>query len=226
MAKFDDHRLSPLNAEAGFQDGGMRNALAGALQDGEIARAAYTVSAHIWVAAVLTDRALLLVKGAVRAKVTRVPLPLEVVREPAGAKKGARVRTPLGVKTLWGSKLDPDMKALLAGSTPTVAESTSRPTSIANDDRGQAPHLVAATSDRDGLEPMNAREAPVRLTRREQSEARRRAGKKPRKPRLQKARRAWVGFAPSSTIWDMSYHCVKCGRALTNPNSQRHRVGN
>jgi hypothetical protein len=65
----------------------------------------------------------------------------------------------------------------------------------------------------------------VRLTWRGRASAKRLAGKKPRKPRLQRARRKWLGFAPGSTIWDLSYNCVKCGRALTNPNSQRHRVG-
>lgn len=62
-------------------------------------------------------------------------------------------------------------------------------------------------------------------TRRERAEARRRAGRKPRKPRRQRAYAAWVGLPPSSTVWDISSRCVKCGRPLTNPNSQRHRVG-
>lgn len=64
-----------------------------------------------------------------------------------------------------------------------------------------------------------------RRTWRDRAEARRRAGKKPRKPKLAKARREQVGSAPPPTIWDMASHCVKCGRRLTNPESQRHRVG-
>ncbi len=60
---------------------------------------------------------------------------------------------------------------------------------------------------------------------RQRREARRAAGKKPRKPKHQKACAEQVGSAPSSTIWDMAHHCVKCGRVLTDPNSQRHRVG-
>jgi hypothetical protein len=30
---------------------------------------------------------------------------------------------------------------------------------------------------------------------------------------------------PSPKIWETVGSCVKCGRTLTNPNSQRHRVG-
>ncbi|WP_183093201.1 hypothetical protein [Nocardioides stalactiti] len=226
MAKFDDPRLSALNAEAGFQDAGMRHALTSALENGEVARASYNVGAHVWVAAVLTDRALILVKGAVRAKVMRVPLPLEIVRGPAGPKKGARVRTPLGVKTLWGSNLDADMAALLAGQAGAIAEPVVRPVSVLNKVPGDAPQLVETLGEHDAVAPtIEERKVPVRLTRRERSEARRRAGKKPRRPRLQKAWGAWVGFAPPSTIWDISYNCVMCGRALSNPNSQRHRVG-
>lgn len=66
---------------------------------------------------------------------------------------------------------------------------------------------------------------PVARPRKERRDARRRAGRKPRPPRRQRARSAWVGFPPSSTMWDISSRCVMCGRPLTNPNSQRHRVG-
>ena len=40
-----------------------------------------------------------------------------------------------------------------------------------------------------------------------------------------RVRRQRVGFAPSSTIWDLADYCVKCGRALTDPRSRRARVG-
>jgi hypothetical protein len=111
--KFTDPRLVPLNNDGGFMDDGMRRALCDALEPGEIAIAAYNVSAHIWFEAVLTDRALLLVKGALRAKVTRMSLPLEVTRTPGEIKTGVRIRTPFGKKTLWGSKLDSDVRLLL-----------------------------------------------------------------------------------------------------------------
>lgn len=67
--------------------------------------------------------------------------------------------------------------------------------------------------------------AGSRLTRRERAEARRRAGRKPPRPRHKVARAARVGFPPSTSMWDIASHCVKCGRRLTNPDSQRHRVG-
>lgn len=227
MTSFNDLRLAPLGGERGLHDAGMQRALLEALEDGEVAQALYSVSAHVWVAAVLTDRALLLVKGAVRAKVTRVPFPLDVIRGPRASKKGVRLRTSLGVKTLWGSKLDPDMAHLLACASNTGSSGTATPRNsieaapVASSELNSAPGSAVAIQRQGDSGPGRA----ARLTRRERAEARRRAGKKPRKPRLQKARRAWVGFPPSSTIWDISYNCVKCGRALTNPNSQRHRVG-
>lgn len=220
VTKFDDPRLAMLNDEQVFQDAGMREALLNALEPREYARAGYSVSAHIWVAAVLTDRALLIVKGAVRAKAIRVPLPLDITREPAGNKKGARVRTPLGDKTLWGSKLDPDASFLVAAKGTASTNAPARAPESARPDRPASAAAVVASGSSG---PENAEKA--RLTRRERAEARRRAGRKPRKPRRQRARATWVGFAPSSTIWDISYNCIKCGRALTNPNSQRHRVG-
>lgn len=230
MPKFDDSRLLALNGESGFQDAGMRLALLRALQAGETARAGYSVSAHIWIAAVLTDRALLLVKGAVRAKVTRLPLPLDVTREPGGAKQGVRLSTPMGTKTLWGSKLDPKMTQLLASAARSDGAEPARLAALAAWDAPvQKPQMPRSFSSADAPRQAGTDrdhpEWPAQLSRRERAEARRGAGKKPRKPRPKKARRGWVGFAPSSTIWDVSYNCVKCGRALTNPNSQRHRVG-
>lgn len=108
MTKCPDPRLLALNEDGGFADDGMRRALCEALEPGESAIATYAVSAHMWVQAVLTDRALLTVTGAVRAMVVRVPLQLEVTRPPTGNRQRVRVRTPLGTKTLWGSKLDPE----------------------------------------------------------------------------------------------------------------------
>lgn len=217
MPKFDDPRLVKLNSESGFRDGGMRRALANALEFDEVAVASYSVSAHIWVEAVLTDRALLLVKGAVRARVHRMTPPLDVTRVPAGTRKGARLRTPLGEKTLWGSMRDPDLSLLMSGSgTATAAD---RPESL-------SPVTTTASATPSGRSPTApTASTPARRTRRERAAARKHAGRKPRKPRRQRARPAWTGFPPSSTIWDVSYHCIKCGRALTNPNSQRHRVG-
>lgn len=225
--KVDDPRLTALNNEwSQLQDSGMRQALLDSLEPRETASAAYSVGAHIWVTAVLTDRALLIVKGAVRAKVTRVPFPLEITREPRGTKQGARIRTPLGAKTLWGSKLDPEVGLLLAHKgPPSTGESIAPPPSSPPSRRAESPagasSSPASLIARDDVSPTQG----VRLTWRERAAAKRLAGKKPRKPYRQKARRNWVGFAPSATIWDLSYNCVKCGRALTNPNSQRHRVG-
>lgn len=194
MTKFDDHRLAALNGEQGFRDDGMRQALVNALEPGEHARACYSVSAHIWVEAVLTDRALVIVKGAVRAKAIRVPLPLEVTREPAGTKKGARVRTPLGDKTLWGSKLDPEVSLLLSA-TRTVPSTASA--------RSEAIIGVPASSSAVDTAGSNkqACQGKARLTRRQRVEARRAAGRKPRKPRRQRARAVRVGPSPASTIW-------------------------
>lgn len=121
MVKFKDERLKLLNREDRFADEGMRKALVEALEEGESARAAYSVSMHIWVEAVLTDRALLLVKGALKARVIRMPLPVELLRTPGGIREGARIRTPLGDKTLWSSKLDPQMGQLLAVGVPAGA---------------------------------------------------------------------------------------------------------
>lgn len=217
---FDDPRLAGLSGEQGLQDTGMRRALANALEPDEHARACYSVSGHIWVTAVLTDRALLIVKGAVRAKAIRMPLPLDITREPAGNKKGARVRTPLGDKTLWGSKLDPAASLLVsANGTGSSNARATEPAPARPDHSTSAAGVLASRSN----QPEYGEK--VRLTRRQRADARRRAGRKPRKPRRQRARAPWVGFAPSSTIWDISYNCIKCGRALTNPNSQRHRVG-
>lgn len=139
--KFTDPRLVSLNDDHGFVDSGMRRALCEALEAGETAVASYSVSAHIWVEAVLTDRALLLVKGAVRAKVTRVPLPLEVTRAPGGSRRGVRLRTPLGQKTLWGSKLDDEARLLLGVSRPLTARPPAhrnRPSPLLRDGRVDA----------------------------------------------------------------------------------------
>lgn len=226
MPKFVDARALRLNDEPHFLDDGMRRALVGALENGETAYAAYSVSAHIWMTAVLTDRALLLVKGAVRARVTRMPLPLELLREPGETRKGARIRTPLGTKTLWGSKLDPDAALLVASQAKGGAAAAG--TQARKRDAGRRTATTEAVSSAPterADDPEAGREPEKRLTRRERAEARRRAGKKPRKPRLKKVRAPWTGFPPSATIHDISYNCVKCGRALTNPNSQRHRVG-
>ena len=148
MTKFDDPRLAVLNDEQGLQDAGMRRALANALEPDEHARACYSVSGHIWIAAVLTDRALLIVKGAVRAKAIRVPLPLDIKREPAGYKKGARVRTPLGDKTLWGSKPDPDASLLVsAKGTVSSDASAKEPAPARSDHSTSAAEVVASGSN-------------------------------------------------------------------------------
>lgn len=220
--RFEGTPLARLEGENGLHDDGMRRALIDALEPGEVPKARYTVSAHIWVEAVLTDRALLLVKGAVRARVVREPFPLQVVRAPEGARSGVRLRTSLGTKTLWGSELDPNGRQLYArarGEAAPVAATPPAPWETAERSR------QATTPSSPPPLPREPKGQTQRLTRKERAEARRRAGKKPRKPKLKKASRDWVGFPPSSTVWDMSYRCVKCGRPLTNPNSQRHRVG-
>lgn len=208
--RFTDSRLAPLNTEGGFTDGGMRQALCEALEPDEVAIASYSVSAHVWVQAVLTDRALLLVKGAVRAKVLRVPLLLEVARRPRGSKKGVRVRTPIGLKTLWGSKLDTDARLLLDAID--LASTTT--------DRVNAPH-ARQSGPSDGLLHDAGIEAEW-PTRRQRRQA---AGPKPRRPRRRRVRKTWVGFAPPSMIWDLADNCVKCGRPLTDPRSRQARVG-
>jgi hypothetical protein len=117
-AQFTDPRLLALNSEKGMSDTGMRIALAAAMETDEVALAMYNVGAHIWVEAVRTNRALLIVKGAVRARVMRVPLPLDVRKTPREPGGGVRITTPLGAKTLWGSANDPSAQLLLdAGST-------------------------------------------------------------------------------------------------------------
>ncbi len=216
---FTDPRLRALNADSGFEDDGMRRALVDALEADEAAVASYNVSAHIWVQAVLTDRALLLVKGALRARVVRVPFPLDIARRPSGSKAGARVRTPLGTKTLWGSKLDPHAGWLLGAATglaspdlppPRAAPPSAPPASIAPAPAAPDPTAGPATP------PAGC------LTRRQ---ARREAGPRPRKPRPRRVRRARVGFEPPTTVWEMADNCIKCGRALTDPRSRRARVG-
>ena len=89
MTQFGDLRLVTLEGEQGLRDDGMRRPLWAALEEGEVARALYSVSAHNWVEGVLADRALLLVEGAVRAMVTRVPFPLDVIRGPRGSKRAS-----------------------------------------------------------------------------------------------------------------------------------------
>ncbi|MBY9074240.1 DUF6011 domain-containing protein [Nocardioides sp. WL0053] len=230
--KFTDPRLVSLNDDDGFVDSGMRRALCEALEAGEIARATYSVSAHIWVQAVLTDRALLLVKGAVRAKVTRVPLPLEITRAPDGSRKGVRVRTPLGQKTLWGSKLDDEARLLLGASRslsgttdPARAASDRRPRPSQNQPSSiQAEAVKEPTPDSEIAAPPE-HIAPAREVRQTRRQTRQAAGPKPRQPRRRRVRKQWVGFAPSSTIWDLADNCVKCGRPLTDPRSRQARVG-
>jgi hypothetical protein len=230
--KFTDPRLVSLNDDDGFVDSGMRRALCEALEAGEIAIATYSVSAHIWVEAVLTDRALLLVKGAVRAKVTRVPLPLEVTRAPAGSRKGVRVRTPLGQKTLWGSQLDDDARLLLGASQPlSVCTDPARAASdrLPRPSKNQPPstetETVTEPTPDSELAASPEHTAPARAVRQTRRQARQAAGPKPRRPRRRRVRRQWVGFAPSSTIWDLADNCVKCGRPLTDPRSRQARVG-
>lgn len=239
--RFSDLRIAPLHEEGKLIDDGMRKAVLGALAGDEVARAAYSVSAHIWLEAILTDRALLFVKGAVKPRVIRVPLPVEIARSPSASKKGARLRTPFGVKTLWGSKLDPNA-SMLCG-TPPLSEPQFSEESV----KGAGKDASCSRSARvDAARSPNAEVVGLRIigpdtspkrrrqrasddlgrrTWRQRREAKRIAGRRPTKPKRQKARAARVGFAPSSTIWDISFNCVKCGRALTNPNSQRHRVG-
>lgn len=232
LQKFTDPRLVSLNDDDGFVDNGMRRALCEALEPGEAAIATYSVSAHIWVQAVLTDRALLLVKGAVRAKVTRAPLPLEIARAPARRRNGVRVRTPLGEKTLWGSKLDPEARLLL-GASQSMSRTTD-PARAASDRRSRPSKNRALSIEPEAVsEPAPDREfasspehtAPTRAARQTRQQARQAAGAKPRRPRRRRVRKQWVGFAPSSTIWDLVDNCVKCGRPLTDPRSRQARVG-
>ncbi|TWH00543.1 hypothetical protein L615_002100000380 [Nocardioides sp. J9] len=218
-----DDRIASLNGENGLRDESMQRAVAEALEPGEVPRALYSVNAHIWVEAVLTDRALLVVKGAFRPRAHRVPFPLDLVRGPRGSKRGARLKTPLGNKTLWGSTLDPRMEMLVAAAGGGAVESARAVDVGATAEVQLAPPTadVAGTPDAES----SADVEKVRLSWRERVAARRRAGKKPKKPKPQKARAEWVGAQPSSTIWELAYNCVKCGRPLTNPESQRHRVG-
>lgn len=235
MKKFTDPRLRLLNNEEGFDDNGMRLALGEALEPGEIAIASYSVSAHIWVQAVLTDRALLLVKGAVRAKVTRVPFPLEIMRAPVGGRKGVRVQTPLGKKTLWGSKLDAEARLLLNSTQSTnrrneAARGASAQRSRPSMDLASKTEVEIATASRPDAEPAGSPRAAgpargARATRQARRLARQAAGPAPRRPRRRRVRRQRVGFAPHSTIWDMADNCVKCGRPLTDPRSRQARVG-
>lgn len=230
--KFFDARLVALNDDVGFADDGMRRALCAAMQPGERAIASYNVSAHVWIDAVLTDRSLLVAKGAVRAKVIRIPLSLEVTRAPSDRRTGVGIRTPLGKKTLWGSKLDPEGQLLLSairsnGSVDGAeGDAPSPPAPVARsstDDAascalGQIPDLESdgdsRESDRTGGKP--------RLTR---AQARRAAGPRPHKPRRRRVRRQRVGFAPAATVWELADRCIKCGRPLTDPRSRRARVG-
>lgn len=48
---------------------------------------------------------------------------------------------------------------------------------------------------------------------------------RPRKPRRQIAKLPYVPREPASTIHEIAYHCVICGRPLSNPESMRARVG-
>lgn len=219
--RFAGTPLASLEGEPGLHDDRMCRALIAEMQPGEGPIAQYSVSAHIWVEAVLTDRALLLVKGGVRTEVIRELFPLPVAREPQGTKRGVRLRTSLGTKTLWGSALDPDSDQLLTRARGTVVDGSTVPNPA-------APDAVEKLEEHSGLSaavPRTSEEPALRPTRKERREARRTAGRKPRKPKLKKASRPWVGLPPSSTIWEMSPRCVKCGRPLTNLNSQRHRVG-
>jgi hypothetical protein len=230
--KFTDPRLLSLNDDDGFVDSGMRRALCEALEAGEVAIATYSVSAHIWVQAVLTDRALLLVKGAVRAKVTRVPLPLEITRAPAASRRGVRVRTPLGQKTLWGSKLDVDARLLLSASQS--LSDTTDPARAASDRQSRPSENQASSIDTEAVaEPTPDSElaaspehtSPSHAVRQTRRQARQAAGPKPRRPGRRRVRKQRVGFSPSSTVWDLADNCVKCGRPLTDPRSRQARVG-
>lgn len=228
---FSDPRLVALNDEGGLTDDSMRSALCLALEPGEIAVANYHVSMHIWVEAVLTDRALLLVKGSMRTKVIRMPLPLRVIRAPTGTKEGVRIRTPIGYKTLWGSKADSEAVALLAATTCSATPSGTSARKLP-DEPSLLPHVThtgtrSPTPTRSKQDPRSGdqpptREPSTRLTRRE---ARRVAGPRPRKPRREHVKRQRVGFQPEQTIWDMADNCIKCGRSLTDPRSRQARVG-
>ncbi|WP_447646180.1 DUF6011 domain-containing protein [Nocardioides zeae] len=199
MQLFTGPRLAALNGNSDLRDDRMRAALLEALEPREVAVASYSVSAHIWIEAVLTDRALLLVKGAVHARVTRMPLPVTALRTPSGSRSGVRLETSLGKKTLWGSKLDPEGTLLVAAAGVKPFQTDTPPT----DHTCPAPRVSVPT----------------------RQEERRVAGPRPRKPRRQRVRRTRIGFAPASTVWDMAHRCVKCGRPLTDPRSQRARVG-
>jgi len=229
MHQFTDPRLVALNGESGLVDSGMRAALQEALEPTEIAVASYNVSAHIWFEAVLTDRALLLVKGAVRARVTRVPLPITVIRPPSESKPSLRVRTPHGPKTLWGSKLDPGSAGLVAAVSSGAGARRSSP--VLADELLPTPYGLTLDETELRATPLMKSDTasaatsapnPARVTR---AQARRAAGPRPRKPRRPRVRKHWVGFAPSPTTWDMADNCVKCGRPLTDPSSRLARVG-
>lgn len=235
MQKFTDPRLLRLNDEDGIRDDGMRAALTQALEPTEAAVASYSVSAHIWVQAVLTDRALLLVRGAVRAKVTRIPFPLEITRPPGGSKGGVRIRTPHGEKTLWGSKVDPRVERLLAA---TAAKSrvyrigpagTDRPIAVAAHDSSRSGGDAARTTKRSklgGASPTEAQTGSSRKAARQaRKEARRAAGRRPRKPRRAHIRKPHIAPAPPAGIWELADNCIKCGRPLTDPRSRLARVG-
>lgn len=226
MSKFTDPRLAPLNKETGLIDSGMRAALAESLEPTEIAVSSYSVSAHIWVEAVLTDRALLIVKGAVRARVTRVPFPLTITRPPDGSRKSARLQLPLGQKTFWGSKTDPDCAKLVSA---TLSTDLASPDTAPSQER-KTPEPPRESSE-PGREAASAEPGSTSVGKEDETarpswaEARRLAGPKPRRPRRRRVRRPWAGFAPPSSIWDMADNCVKCGRPLTDPRSRQARVG-
>lgn len=188
----------------------MRRALLAALESGELIRAQYAVDAGVWAEAVLTDRALLIVEGVFRPRVTRVSFPLDVVGQGAGPMKIIHLRTAGGVRALWGSMSDPD--AAMALAMAEAAGSMQRP------DLGWADR-------RSGPAGQNPEHAPEesRSCRLQSSIPSQRDGKKPKKPRRRKATRVRAGRRPKSTVWDVSHRCVKCGRALTNPNSQTSR---
>ncbi|KRC53364.1 MULTISPECIES: hypothetical protein [unclassified Nocardioides] len=237
--RFSDPRIATLAAEGKLMDDNMRRTFIETLEVGEVARAAYSVGAHYWLEAVLTDRALLFIKGAVKPKVVRIALPVEVVRPSSLGKKGTRIETPFGVKTLWGSTLDPDTSKLTAE--PTFSgdhpDGLSQPgldfglIDVGDCVRRTASEdvvtlkIIGPDSARTNDESGGADGTTGRRSWRQRRVARRAAGRKPRKPKRQRARMERVGFPPSSTIWDISHSCVKCGRVLTNPDSQRHRVG-
>lgn len=231
MQSFNDPRLKRLNDDIPWNDSGMRNALVGALEESEIAYASYHVSAHIWLQAALTDRALLLVKGAVHAKVIRLPLPLEVTRPPSSSRLSLQTKTPFGKKTLWGSKLDPEVKKLLTATKRHPPHLRDRSTRQEKHDakRSETAPETRQAPQRSPTEVDTA--SGIRAP--EQSLSRRlgrgtngqRLGPRPRKPRRKKVRKQRVGFAPPTTIWDLADRCVKCGRPLTDPRSRQARVG-